>query len=513
MHHSIRYVIFFFSIGFRTAQSLAQPSLLHTDGNPKGAQLITETALKTHLSILASDSLMGRETGKKGQKMAADYISRHFTSIGLIPAASDTTFFQTFPLYRSYSEKTEITSRSGILKYSEDFFCLQIPDIPLPTAMECVWAGTTDVLLDPLFNDTKKMIADKWIVTLTDEAFLKQNPAGLSYSKLIEVGKKWGAQGIVLVSPNDAFQRNKKSFKYFAENPSLNLASPKEVFPLLFTCFDVAEQLTGIKEAKFKAQFKNKLILKPKSSQFTNSFISIRRTEVVHTENVLGMVKGSIIPGEVVILTAHYDHLGMNAQGEVYNGADDDGSGTVAVLEIARAFALEAQKGNAPRRSVLFMTVSGEEKGLLGSRYYVDHPVTPLSQTVANLNIDMVGRIDAQYEGNPDYVYLIGSDKLSSELHSINEEVNKVHTQLVLDYTYNSDNDPNRYYYRSDHYNFAKNGIPVIFYFNGTHPDYHKVTDDIDKIHFGKIEKIARLVFHTAWELANRPGRIVVDKP
>jgi Zn-dependent M28 family amino/carboxypeptidase len=183
----------------------------------------------------------------------------------------------------------------------------------------------------------------------------------------------------------------------------------------------------------------------------------------------------------------------------------------VAVLELAQAFARARSDGFGPRRSILFMTVSGEEKGLLGSEFYTAHPVFPLQNTVANLNIDMIGRVDEAHAGNPGYIYLIGSDKLSSELHTISEEANRRFTNLQLDYKYNDPADPNRFYYRSDHYNFAKNKIPVIFYFNGTHADYHQPTDDVEKIDFNKIKKIARLVFFTAWDIANREQRIKVD--
>jgi Zn-dependent M28 family amino/carboxypeptidase len=230
----------------------------------------------------------------------------------------------------------------------------------------------------------------------------------------------------------------------------------------------------------------------------------------VSTENVLGFIEGSDKKDEYVIITAHYDHIGIN-DGEVYNGADDDGSGTVAVMEIAQAFAQAKKEGHGPRRSILFMAVTGEEKGLLGSSYYVNNPVIPLEKTITNLNIDMIGRIDEVHESNPEYVYLIGSDKLSKGLHDVSEWVNSTYTNLRLDYKFNDENDPNRYYYRSDHYNFAKNNIPVIFYFNGTHADYHKATDTIDKIAFDLLEKRSRLVFHTAWEVANREESISVD--
>jgi len=232
------------------------------------------------------------------------------------------------------------------------------------------------------------------------------------------------------------------------------------------------------------------------------------------SENVLGFLEGTDKKDEIVVITAHYDHVGTT-DGKVYNGADDDGSGTVSVMEIAEAFSKAAQEGSRPRRSILFMTVSGEEKGLFGSQYYADYdPIFPLEKTVVDLNIDMVGRLGGDYiaKNEPNYIYLIGSDKLSSELHELSEAANKKRDNLILDYKYNDEKDPNRFYYRSDHYNFAKNNVPIIFYFNGTHPDYHQPTDDIEKINFPKMTKIARLVFYTAWEIANRENRLKVDK-
>ena len=229
------------------------------------------------------------------------------------------------------------------------------------------------------------------------------------------------------------------------------------------------------------------------------------------SQNVLAFIKGSEKPDELIILSAHYDHVGIE-DGEVYNGADDDGSGTVALIEIAKAFQKAKKQGNGPKRSILFLHVTGEEIGLYGSRYYTENPLFPLSNTVVNLNVDMIGRIGSEKEGNDNYVYLIGSDKLSQELHDVSEAVNKRYTNLELDYTYNDDNDPNRFYYRSDHYNFAKKNIPVIFYFNGTHKDYHKHTDTPDKIEYELLAKRSRLIFLTAWEIANREGRIKLDK-
>ncbi|CAA0203900.1 M28 family metallopeptidase [Tenacibaculum maritimum] len=229
------------------------------------------------------------------------------------------------------------------------------------------------------------------------------------------------------------------------------------------------------------------------------------------SENVIAYIKGSEKPNEVIIISAHLDHEGIK-DGKIYNGADDDGSGTVAILEIAQAFKQAAKAGKRPKRSVVFLHVTGEEKGLLGSKYYTENPIFPLANTVANLNIDMVGRVDGLHKETPNYVYLIGSDKLSTTLHNISEEMNKKYMHINLDYTYNDENDPNRFYYRSDHYNFAKHNIPIIFYFNGVHEDYHQPSDTPDKIDYDLLENRTRLVFYTAWELANRNERIIADK-
>ena len=229
------------------------------------------------------------------------------------------------------------------------------------------------------------------------------------------------------------------------------------------------------------------------------------------SQNVVAFIEGSEKPNEIIVLSAHYDHVGVK-NGQIYNGADDDGSGTVSLMEMAQAFKIAKDSGNGPKRSILILHVTGEEIGLYGSKYYTENPIFPLENTVVNLNTDMVGRIGSEKEGNDNYIYLIGSDKLSQELHDLSEAVNKKYTNLELDYTYNDENDPNRFYYRSDHYNFAKHDIPVIFYFNGTHEDYHQPGDTPDKIEYELMAKRAKLIFLTAWEIANREGRITADK-
>ncbi|MBK0368495.1 M28 family peptidase [Flavobacterium agrisoli] len=242
------------------------------------------------------------------------------------------------------------------------------------------------------------------------------------------------------------------------------------------------------------------------------SYLNAKRNlNLQDSENIWAYIEGNEKPNEVVVISAHYDHVGVK-NGEVYNGADDDGSGTVALLEIAKAFAKAKKDGNGPKRSILFLHVTGEEHGLHGSRYYSEHPLFPLENTVADVNIDMIGRRDVEHANTNNYVYVIGANRLSSDLHNIVVNQNEKYTHLNLDFKFNEPNDPNRFYERSDHYNFAKHGIPSVFLFNGVHADYHKSTDTPDKIEYDALEKRAQLAFAVVWELANRENRLVIDK-
>jgi hypothetical protein len=229
------------------------------------------------------------------------------------------------------------------------------------------------------------------------------------------------------------------------------------------------------------------------------------------SENIWAFIEGSEKPDEILVISAHYDHVGIK-NGEIYNGADDDGSGTVALLEMAKVFAKAKKDGNGPKRSILFLHVTGEEHGLHGSRYYSENPLFPLANTIADINIDMIGRRDNDHPNTNNYVYVIGADRLSSELHNLTVAQNEKYTKVDLDFKFNDPKDPNRFYERSDHYNFAKHGIPSVFFFNGVHADYHKPGDTPDKIEYDALTNRTKLAFVVAWELANRPNRPVVDK-
>ena len=284
-----------------------------------------------------------------------------------------------------------------------------------------------------------------------------------------------------------------------------------------FSSVEFEGRKTGEKGQKKAAEFlKNYYISKNIASPFGSknyyqsvppSFLS---EGIKASENVLAYIEGTEKPNEVIVISAHLDHLGIT-DGLINYGADDDGSGTVAIMEIADAFQIAKKEGHGPKRSILFLHLTGEELGKKGSDYYTTYPVFPLENTVANLNIDMIGRVDDLHKNNKNYLYLIGSDRLSKELHYISEKVNNSFCHIDLDYRYNAERESNNYYSRSDHYNFASKGIPVIFYFNGEHEDYHQPTDTPDKIEYNLLEKRTKLIFATTWQIANQKHRLLPD--
>ncbi|MFT5338079.1 MAG: hypothetical protein ACI9YL_002095, partial [Luteibaculaceae bacterium] len=332
-------------------------------------------------------------------------------------------------------------------------------------------------------------------------------------TKKMELAKSKGATGLIVVMED--FKKQFGRFKGFimADRLSTPEQLPQEKFPIFYVDSEKVNTFFKLDEKAAKKALKRRTKGKEYSSTLECEVnISLaEKKNVLGTENVLAFIEGTDLKEEILVISSHYDHIGIT-NGEINNGADDDGSGTVSVLELAQAFSEAKKAGKGPRRSILFMNFTGEEKGLLGSDYYSSNPVYPLENTVADLNIDMIGRRDKQHENDPRYVYIIGSDKLSSDLHNWSEKANTDNVKIALDYTYNDPKDPNRFYYRSDHYNFAKHNIPVIFYFTGVHEDYHKPTDTVEKIEFNKMEEIVKLVFHTAWKIANSDTKPVVDK-
>lgn len=466
----------------------------------KYANTLTKADLKKHLVIVAADDMEGRDTGSPGQKKAAKYIANHFKSLGLKPPVKTKegmSYLQKFDLMSSKWKDVSIAIKRNKTEYLKDVYAIGNINKTFKASMKVVFAG------EGAKDDFMKAKAKKKPV-----AFFVKNVQELRKKRRIAQNAGVGQMFMIMGEDQEGFDKSLNYLGYYVKRWSRGgLKSTEDDF-MVFVSPKTAANMYGVSEAD--------LIKKTMKVGTKSSKIKLTAEQDVRvgasSENVLGYMEGTDKKDELLIITAHYDHVGTR-NGKVYNGADDDGSGTVTVLELAEAFSKAKADGKGPRRSILFMTVSGEEKGLLGSRYYTDFdPVFPLKNTVADLNIDMVGRIDTRYKDDPNYIYLIGSDKLSTELHKLSEEANKQYINIKLDYKYNDENDPNRFYYRSDHYNFAKNNIPIIFYFNGTHADYHKPTDTVDKIHFGKMERIGRLIFHTAWKIANRENRLKVDK-
>jgi Zn-dependent M28 family amino/carboxypeptidase len=271
-----------------------------------------------------------------------------------------------------------------------------------------------------------------------------------------------------------------------------------------------------VKAANYIVDYYKKIGIKPPAS-LPNYFQNVpgeyysKAKKRNASDNILGFIEGSEKPNEVLIISAHYDHDGIK-NGVIYPGADDNGSGSIAVLELAKAFAKASKDGNRPKRSILFLHVTAEEIGLQGSRYYSENPIIPIENSIANINIDMIGRRGKGKENDNNYVYLIGADRLSKDLHNIAEQAREKYSPMQVDFTFNDPKDPNRFYFRSDHYNFAKKNIPSMFYFSGVHDDYHTVNDTADRIDYPLFLARTQLIFAVAWELANAPERPKLDK-
>lgn len=479
------------------------------------ANSITQEDLKEHLYIYASDDFEGRETGTPGQKKAIAYLKAQYEAINVPAAKSDGDYFQKVPLEIGKVPEGGISIDGQTFELGTDVLTFSTAN---GSYNQLIYVGYG--IEENNYSDYKGMdVAGKLVLIKAGEPVNADGTYVISGSNEKSVwsdmsdaiGKKTvlarekGAAG-VLYYDDQNFPRFKRYFEFMKNNKSGKMSLKQDQdndFMILMNKSSVIALKSDIDEDHAPKTVNSKISFDVKSTN-----------EQVDSENVIALIKGTEKPEEYVVISSHLDHIGISANGEINNGADDDGSGSVALLEIAEAFKSASDEGNGPKRSIVFLHVTGEEKGLLGSKYYTDQdPVLPLEQTVANLNIDMIGRIDPKREGDRNYIYLIGSDKLSTDLHNLSEEINAKYTNIELDYKYNDENDPNRFYYRSDHYNFAKNNIPIIFYFNGTHADYHRPSDTPDKINYDLLENRTRLVFYTAWEVANRAEKVVVDKP
>lgn len=496
----------------------------------KFSQTINKDNAYKHLSVLASDEYEGRETGKKGGWMAADYIKAYFKGLGLKgPVNGD--YFQPVDMV-SYGISQILTIDGQPAEPIKDFYIMP------HTVSNAGYAFNTNNILfagyglnKEGYNDFEGQQLEGKVVMI----FKSGDPtvaagaktSGGNINNKIKYLSDSKAKAVLVIDPSiDTMQDNFKSYLQSGQmvmktKENIERMRTPQGMPVVYINTGTANLL--FTAAKTSLENVKKAIddSKKPASQELNIAVtaSAQQTETkVRAENVLGFLEGSDpkLKNEVLVITAHYDHIGITpeAKGDdkINNGADDDGSGTTGVLMIAEAFVKAKKAGKGPKRSILFMTVTGEEKGLLGSEWYSEYPIFPLKNTITNLNIDMIGRGDEAHASDNNFVYIIGSDMLSTDLDRIGKKANQDYVKMNLDERYNNRTDPNRFYYRSDHYNFAKHGIPVIFYFNGVHDDYHQPGDEISKIDFPMLAKRSKLVYFTAWELANGAKRPVVDK-
>ncbi len=498
---------------------------------------ITASQMRGWLTYIASDELEGRDTPSKGLDLAAKYISEHLNKLGIRPAGDEGTYFQKFPLRQSkvVSKGTKLSFNGQQFEYGTDFLTTLMPaEI---AGSEIVFAGNGWVLKSKNINPYQGIDVKGKIVVVVNSL-----PKGVTFGDLKgPVGGDWmsppyyaqmnGAKAIITFSSFSnlanweatKWTQSEKGTVEFGEQKPLITIPTINASPKLITALFQGEKFSGgnLFGKAVAGEPLESFALKPEKRVTASVAV---KTETVYTQNVVGILEGSdpVLKNEYVAIGAHYDHVGMNPYAigpdKIYNGADDDGSGTVAVMSIAEAFA----KGQRPKRSMLFIWHAGEEKGLWGSEYYVNNPTVPINSIVTGLNIDMIGRAQNSNDiangknkllPKSNEVFLIGSKMMSTELGEVSESVNRSFQNMSFNYKYDDPNDPEQYFYRSDHFNYAKKGIPIIFYMDGDHDDYHQLSDSVDKIDFDNMEKIARTIFATGWELANRPTRVKVDKP
>ncbi|HTX18699.1 MAG TPA: M28 family peptidase [Bacteroidota bacterium] len=522
--------IVFFLLSVKPAQA-SDP----TSPGLEGANLITSGRLRAQLTLIASDEFEGRETGFRGQKLAALYVAQQFEQMGLVPMGDNGSYYQYYPLLHltvDTSSTLETSTPSGRIRWTDfgtDYFSyFSGNDTSITGEIEFVGYGINSKTLHYSEYDSTRDYKGKIVLALhgtpgdddSTSIFFQHKDAGNATAKRFYA--QWSGAAAVLVVEETADRTMAEAYEEQRDELTRGLVTiPQRVrsqIPLFSISRKVADALlasSGTTVGGLQREIDSTHHTKSFPLPGTTATLTVKTIrDQIMSSNVIGLLPGndSLLKNQVVVFSAHHDHLGKNTiTGEVYNGADDDGSGTAAILEIAHAFTSMPQR---PKRSILFLSVSGEEKGLLGSLYYTEHPTIPLEQTVTDLNTDMIGRRDPEHELNhdTDYVYVIGSDKLSSQLDSINRAANDESVRLHLDYTFDDESDPHQFYRRSDHYNFAKKDVPIIFYFDGEHPDYHRPSDKVEKIDFDIYLKRARLIFFTGWKIANAPHRPMLNR-
>lgn len=506
-----------------------------TFGNTDG---ITAAQLRNYLEFIASDELEGRDTPSRGLDIAAMYIADHLKAWGIKPAGDNGSYFQKFPIKRNKIDAsgTKLSLNNQSFTYGEDFLSSFNP--ASISDSQIVYASHGWVIKSKNINPYQGIdVKDKVVIVVNSlpkgvtNADL-QGKAGEDWFSPILYAQRNGAKAVITCASylnlsnwqSSRWTQTEKGGMTFGNNPSFITIPNIIASPRLFSALLVGEKANGstvynkAEKEDFVEPFDLKLTKK------INLSVAVK-TEETHSQNVVGILEGSdaVLKNEYVAIGAHYDHVGMNpfaiTEDKIWNGADDDGSGTVSVLSIAEAFAKGAQR---PKRSILFIWHAGEEKGLWGSEYFTDNPTVPISSIVTELNIDMIGRYQNPGDENHPVnkflpkqgeVFIIGSKMMSSELGEVSETTNKSFLNLNFNYKYDDPNDPEQFFYRSDHFNYARKGVPIIFYMDGTHADYHQPSDSIEKINFEQMEKVARTIFATGWELANRQTRPKVDKP
>lgn len=511
-----------------------EPVVNITSAEKKMAEAISAEQLKDYLYFVASDEMGGRDTPSVGLDLTAKFLALNLSRWGFKPAGDDGTFFQRMWINRSSidGESTKIAVNGKSFKYAEDFFLLRGNG---SAEGALVFGGNGWLVRSKGYDAFKGVDVKNKIVLLYKSGF---NGRGFQPPKEVagdglsgERGTDWldpvahatekGAKAVIVIADPQiqGFWPQLSNFlgRGTAYVEGLREGGGSEDSIPLF----LASQALG------KSIFEGSPANEESQSAFDTgkkgSVAAASKTERLPTQNVVAIWEGSdpALKAEMVAIGAHYDHDGTrpNAPGEdkIWNGADDDGSGTVAVLAIGEAL---AKAPTRPKRSVLLVWHAGEEKGLWGSEYFNKFPTVDITKVVAQLNIDMIGRSRKPDDTNPknkelsgeNEIYVIGSEMMSSTLGSVTKQTNGSYLDLAYNYRYDDPKDPNRFFFRSDHFNYAVNGIPVVFWFDGVHEDYHQASDHPDKIDYAKMEKVTRTIFLTLWEIAELDKRPVVDK-
>lgn len=496
----------------------------------KFANLITIESSQKQLTLLSSKEFEGRGTGQAGGRKAAEYLATAFQSFGLV-APVNGSYFQPVALQQIGYQVDKFTIDGNEWINGKDFYIQGDNNLQQYNGEEVVFVGYG--IQHQKYNELKDVDLKDKIVLLINEGE-PTDKTGKSHLTNQKYRSEWSSNRyrrlqeliklkpkLILSTSKDVGEMlDKMKGRLTAGRVALREGTAKkhqvtQAIPVVNITEAAADQVlqkanTSIQQFRAEAD----QTFKPTTRSFKTKLTATMGMVVKNLDdpNVMGLLEGTDLKNEIIIISGHYDHDGITPDGTIYPGADDNGSGTVGVLELAKAFAQAKKEGEGPRRSILFVALAAEEKGLLGSKFYTQNPIFPLANTVACLNLDMIGRIDDKHlHGNHNYIHAIGTDKLSSELKAITELANKEYTQMELDYSYDDPKDPMRLYYRSDHYNFALQGIPSAFFFSGLHPDYHTPHDTVDKIDFPMMVKREKLVFHILWEIANRDKRLAVD--